>query len=107
LTRDAIKFLEASRTWRVPILRLCREVGVSERRLLTAFQEQYGLGPQEFMHHRALQGAHQALLDADPAVTTVASIAAEHGFAHGGRFAQRYRSTFGEPPSATLARHQR
>ncbi|MBK8211023.1 MAG: helix-turn-helix domain-containing protein [Rhodospirillales bacterium] len=39
--------------------------------------------------------------------TTVTDVAFDCGFFHLSRFAERYRHTFGEPPSSTLANRLR
>ncbi len=49
-----------------------------------------------------MRAAHEALLSADPKVTTVTDIATAHGFFELGQFAARYRKAFGEVPSQTL-----
>ncbi|MFY0407402.1 helix-turn-helix domain-containing protein [Solicola sp. PLA-1-18] len=52
-----------------------------------------------------LERAHEELQRADPTRgDTVAAVAARWGFANPGRFAARYRSTFGVLPSHTLRR---
>ncbi|MEX5297480.1 helix-turn-helix transcriptional regulator [Kocuria sp. CPCC 205292] len=63
------------------------------------------LSPTEYLAQARLAGAHAELLHADPTTgETVAGIAARWGFAHSGRFASRYRATYGVPPSTTLYR---
>jgi AraC-like DNA-binding protein len=104
LVRDAVDILAMSGRWRMPVLSLCGLLGVSERRLQIAFRSRYQMGPHEFMQRRALQAAHRAFQRGDHRQTTVAAIATEHGFNHGGRFAALYRSTFGESPAATRSR---
>ncbi|WP_322895080.1 MULTISPECIES: helix-turn-helix domain-containing protein [unclassified Yoonia] len=47
---------------------------------------------------------HRILARADARAVTVSAVAADHGFLHWGRFAQRYRAMFGELPVATLRR---
>lgn len=104
LVDAVVEHLAATGRWRVPLLGLCRHVGVSERRLQYAFRRLFDMGPNEYMRRRALQAAHVTLVAADPQMTTVATIAADHGFHHGGRFAAYYREAFGEAPVATLRR---
>lgn len=102
LVREAAGYLESCGGWIVPMLSLCRAVGVSERKLQLAFRDAFDVTPQQFMRLRALQGAHEALSRTDPGATRVATIAADHGFRHAGRFSSFYRSVFGVSPSATL-----
>jgi transcriptional regulator GlxA family with amidase domain len=54
-----------------------------------------------------LNRARSALRRADPLIMSVTRIARSHQFAELGRFAVRYRTTFGETPSATLERGPR
>jgi AraC-like DNA-binding protein len=105
LVDESIRYLNSQSQWRLPLLALCRHVNVSERRLQIAFHRILGIGPLAFMQQRALQAAHQHIKSARSHRATVASIARSHGFSHAGRFAQRYTSVYGEPPSTTLYRH--
>lgn len=107
LVRDAIGYLEQIDEWIVPVLTLCRQVCVSERRLQVAFGNLFGLAPRAYMHHRALQAAHRTLRAAEPATGQVAPIARAFGFRHLGRFAAAYRHVYGELPSRTLRRAPR
>ena len=81
---------------------LAAAAGVSERTLHDAFARRFGTSPAAHVRGLRLQAAQEDLLAADAAATTVARIAAEHGFAHPGRFAAAYRERFGESPGATL-----
>lgn len=99
---DVVDWLDESGSWRVPALTLCRQVGVSERKLQTSFREVFDSTPGEFLRMRALQATHRALRTADPPTVRVGDIARHHGFAHGGRFASLYASVYGEQPSTTL-----
>lgn len=102
LAREAVAYLESSGSWSIPMLSLCRGVGVSERKLQLAFRDAFDVTPQQFMRLRALQSAHETLCRADPATTRVGTVASEHGFHHTGRFSSFYRSVFGSTPSVTL-----
>jgi AraC-like DNA-binding protein len=104
LIRDTLDYLDGTRSWMVPVLTLCRHVGVSERRLQLGFASMFGMAPHAFMRHRALQAAHRALRDADPTSNRVSAIARACGFSHLGRFAGDYRVVYGELPSTTLRR---
>ncbi|MGR3759894.1 AraC family transcriptional regulator [Roseobacteraceae bacterium NS-SX3] len=75
--------------------------GCSIRSLQLAFQTHLDCTPIEYLRDRRLDLAHYLLQSADPE-TPVRSIAYDCGFSHLGRFAQAYRSRFGQPPSATL-----
>lgn len=106
LVAEVIAFLGTNALWQVPMLTLCRAVGVSERRLQYAFQRILKVSPSTYMLYRALQGAHVSLLDAASETTRVADIARAHGFAHLGRFATYYKAMYSELPSATLHRRR-
>jgi AraC-like DNA-binding protein len=83
---------------------LAAAAGVSERTLHDAFRTRFGTSPAAHVRGLRLQAARDDLLVAGADATTVARIAAEHGFAHPGRFAVAYRQRFGESPGATLRR---
>ncbi|MGJ4927946.1 helix-turn-helix domain-containing protein [Bradyrhizobium sp. HKCCYLS2038] len=91
--------------WREPITieRLAREAGVSARSIFRVFERVRGYSPIAFAKSVRLRRAHEMLCSGDPAVT-VASAAAACNFANAGHFARYYRATFGELPSATMAR---
>jgi len=86
----------------VPVATLCRIVGVSERRLRSAFCDARGMAPHRFMLRDRLEAVRRALLAAGETPTTVTVIATNHGFSELGRFAVVYKQVFGESPSATL-----
>jgi transcriptional regulator GlxA family with amidase domain len=86
----------------VRVAHLSHVVGVSERTLRAAFQEVIGLSPKRYALTLRLSAARAALWIADPQTTTVTDIATTFGFYELGRFAGRYRHTFGEVPSRTL-----
>jgi transcriptional regulator GlxA family with amidase domain len=86
----------------VTMVELSRQTGVSERTLRAAFHDVLGLSPKQYAIGQRLHAAHEALCAADPGTTTVTDIATEYGFFELGRFAGRYRNTFGEAPSQTL-----
>jgi AraC family ethanolamine operon transcriptional activator len=94
-------YLRANRDMTVPISRLCRVVGLSERSLRNAFYSVHGMGPKRWMLIDRLEGVRRALSVARPPVT-ITDIAIDHGFSELGRFAGSYREAFGESPSETL-----
>ena len=89
----------------VTIAELSRIAGVSERTLRAAFHDVVGVSPKQHVIRQRLQAARAALSAAEPGTTTVTDVAMSYGFLELGRFAGRYRNTFGEAPSRTL-RHQ-
>jgi AraC-like DNA-binding protein len=99
-------YIEAN--WREPITieRLARQAGVSARSIFRVFERVRGYSPMAFAKSVRLRRAHEMLRSGDPAVT-VATAAAACNFANAGHFARYYRATFGELPSATMARAER
>ena len=83
---------------------LCATIGVPERTLRIYCVKFLGLSPARYIRLRQLNLARAELRRADSASTTVAQIAQHYGFSELGRFAVRYRTLFGEYPSATLRR---
>ena len=83
---------------------ICAAVGASERTLEISCEEHLGMGPIRYLLLRRMHLARRALIQADPANTTVTQIATGHGFWELGRFAVSYKRLFGESPSASLHR---
>jgi AraC-like DNA-binding protein len=79
-------------------------LGVSERTLRACCAEFLGMSPGRYIRLRRLNLVRAALRCADPATTSVGELARRYGFSELGRFAIRYRTIFGETPSATLRR---
>ena len=77
---------------------------VSDRTLRSSCAEFLGMNPTQYVLLRRLKEARRALREADPDMVNVADVAYRFGFTQLGRFAGRYRATFGETPSATLHR---
>jgi AraC-like DNA-binding protein len=86
---------------------LCEQIVVSYRTLRSCCAEFLGMSPTRYVLLRRLKEVRSALCDADPDLVSVAEIANRFGFAQLGRFAGRYRATFGEAPSTTLQRTPR
>jgi AraC-like DNA-binding protein len=99
--RDAV---EARPDCAIYISDLCSEIGVPARTLSACCQEYLGMGAQRFLWLRRMQMTRRALARADRAKSTVTDIVTSYGFWELGRFAVKYRSFYGESPSATLRR---
>ena len=95
-------YLEAAGLRPVHISEICAHLNVTRRTLHRAFFDVLGLGPITFLRHKRLCAIHSVLRDNDPATTTVARVAIQHGFIELGRFSHYYHSLFGEYPSETL-----
>ncbi len=102
LVRRAIDYMAECSGDPLTVGDIAEAVGVSTRRLQDAFRLTRGQTPWEHLTTIRLENARARLLaGAGPSVT---AIAFDCGFSHLGRFSQTYRATFGERPSATLAR---
>ena len=87
---------------KIPVPRLSRIVGLSERGLRNAFYSVRGVSPKRCMLAYRLQCVRKALCDAWISPITVTDAAVNHGFYELGRFAATYKAAFGEAPSETL-----
>ncbi|MDG4881624.1 helix-turn-helix domain-containing protein [Mesorhizobium sp. WSM4884] len=88
----------------IPIVRLCKEVGVSRRQLEYAFRTTFAVTPLEFIRALRLNEARRLLTSGGATGLSVTKIAMEVGITHLGRFAANYRLFFGESPKETLQR---
>ena len=86
---------------------LCRLIGVGERTLRSCCAEFLGIGPGRYILLRRLREVRRSLREADPDTASVSELARRYGFTQLGRFAEAYRSAFGETPSTTLRRAQK
>lgn len=88
----------------IPIVRLCKEIGVSRRQLEYAFRTTFAVTPLEFIRALRLNEARRLLTTARANGLSVTTIAMDLGVTHLGRFAANYRLFFGESPKETLQR---
>ena len=79
-------------------------LGVPMRTLHNAFVAVHGMSAHRYLRLRRLHMARAALRAGPGSVSHVKIAALTHGFWHLGRFAQDYRSLFGELPSETIVR---
>jgi AraC-like DNA-binding protein len=96
------EYLDAAGLRPVHISEICAQLNISRRTLHRAFFEVLGLGPITYLRHKRLCAIHSVLRESNPATTTVAQVAIQHGFIELGRFSHYYHSLFGEYPSETL-----
>lgn len=82
---------------------IARSCGYSLRSIERIFKRGVGMTPGRWFMNVRLNGALRDLLAARPCCT-VTDVAARWGFPHLSRFAEHYRSAFGELPSQTLQR---
>jgi AraC family ethanolamine operon transcriptional activator len=102
LVRRANDYMRARMGGPLSVLDLCRELDVSERTLLYAFQDVHGLSPMAYFQAVRLNAVRQDLKAAAVDTATVHETAQRWGFWHTGEFAAAYRRLFGELPSQTL-----
>jgi AraC-like DNA-binding protein len=82
---------------------LCCTTGVSARTLQRCFREYFSMTITAYVKTVRLDTARRQLVVGLPPLTSVATIAMQHGNAHLGRFSVDYRKRFGESPKDTLA----
>ncbi len=102
LVKKVDEYLAATGHRPVHISEICAQLNVTRRTLHRAFCDALGLGPITYLRYKRLCAIHSVLRDSDPATTTVAHVAMQHGFIELGRFSHYYQTLFGEYPSETL-----
>lgn len=75
---------------------------VGARWLQEGFRRHVGMSPMAYLRDVRMTRVHAELHKADPSQLTVGEAAYRWGFTHLGRFADNYRTRFGELPSQTL-----
>ncbi|AVH54517.1 MULTISPECIES: AraC family transcriptional regulator [Streptomyces] len=101
--RTAVELIDAETYARYTIADLARLSGVTVRTLELAFRRSMAVSPYVYLQRERLAKAHRELQAANPADRVmVADVAMRWGFGHNGRFAARYRQTYGVLPSETL-----
>lgn len=101
--RRAVAYAERAADHEVTLADLAAHARLSPRALLDAYRRHLGTTPMAHLRQVRLRRAHDDLLAADPAAgATVTEIAYRWGFGNLGRFAARYRETYGRAPHETL-----
>ena len=104
LTSLATRRFEDSASIAYKVADLAQSIGASERALRNAFAQYYGMSPRKYFTLQRLHHARHLLRESKPTEVTIQQVAAQVGFWDFGRFASKYRCTFGELPSETLSR---
>jgi AraC-like DNA-binding protein len=104
LVKTAVEIIEADAHLPLTVSAIAARSYGSVRALQEAFRRELETTPMAYMRDVRLRRAHRALVEADPSVATVASIAHDWGFTNLGRFAETHAARYGEPPVATLRR---
>ena len=99
---DSEEYILQNITEHFTVLDIASSLGVSERTLLYAFNNRFGLGTKAFILVLKLNHVHLRLHNEKDSSSTVASIARQSGFWHMGQFYKDYKKFFGELPSKTL-----
>jgi len=103
--RRAIAYMEEHLAEPVSVADIASAARLSPRGIQDAFSRIVGHSPMRHLRLLRLEAARDDLLLADPTNGhTVADIARRWGFSHVPRFAEAYRTQFGENPRATLQR---
>lgn len=102
--RTAVEIIEAEPHLPLRVSSLAQRTNVSARALQQGFQRYVGMSPMNYLRQVRLRRAHQDLLESDPSLKTVESIALRWGFTNAGRFAAVHAARYGENPAQTLRR---
>lgn len=84
------------------VAELAEIAGLSVRSVCAEFRLRIGMAPMAYLREIRLTRAHAELAEADPAETTVASVARRWGFARPGVFTARYLARYHTTPGRTL-----
>lgn len=100
--REAVSFIHRHTCEDIGINDVADAVHLTPRAVQYLFRRQLDTTPTEYMRRVRLGHAHQELVAATAAASTVTEIAQRWRFAHTGRFAVLYRQTYGQSPHTTL-----
>lgn len=100
--RRATSFIDENAHLPITVPDVAAAVGASVRTLTRGFRDHVGTSPGAYLTRARLDGAHRDLAAGRPETASVSQVAADWGFFNLGRFASRYRATFGVLPSQTL-----
>lgn len=103
--RAAIDIIEEDAHLPLTLSSIATRSYISARSLQEGFQRQLGTTPMAYLREVRLRRAHQTLLESEPSVTTVASVAHRWGFSNLGRFAAAHAGRYRETPVETLRRN--
>jgi AraC-like DNA-binding protein len=102
--RTAIDVIEAEAHLPLTLSSIAARAQVSVRSLQQGFKLHLDTSPMSYLRDVRMRRAHQALLESDPSIVTVASVAHDWGFTNLGRFAAAHAARYREPPAHTLRR---
>lgn len=107
VVRRVEAYMDANLQEPITVADLAKVAGIPMRSLYDVFARFTQATPAETLRKKRLYASREILLNADPDSMTVTNIAMSCGFVHLGRFAQLYRTEFGEKPSTTIAQRKR
>lgn len=102
VVEQAVDFALAHLDEAVTVSDLCAQTNVSRRMLNYCFQDVLDTNPVQYLRALRLNGVRRDLRSTEQAGVSIRDIACKWGFWHLSRFAEEYRSLFGELPSETL-----
>jgi AraC-like DNA-binding protein len=102
--RTAIDIIEEEAHLPLTLSLIAARSHISVRSLQHGFQRHLGTSPMAYLREVRLRRAHQALINSDPSMVTVASVANQWGFSNLGRFAAAHAARYRETPVKTLRR---
>lgn len=100
--RRAVAFIDEHAQDDITATDIAAAAHVTVRAIQLAFRRHLDMTPLEYLRRVRLDHAHRDLLAADPARTTVTTVAYRWGFPSASRFATYYRQAYGITPSHTL-----
>jgi AraC-like DNA-binding protein len=102
--RVAVEIIEDEAHLPLTVSSIAKRSHTSVRALQEGFRRHLGMSPMAYLRLVRMRRAHQALLEADSSVASVAPIAYRWGFTNLGRFAAAHAARYGELPVETLRR---
>jgi AraC-like DNA-binding protein len=104
LVKTAVDIIEADAHLPLTVSAIATRRHGGVRALQQSFRREREMTPMAYLREVRLRRAHRALVEADPSVATVASIAYGWGFTNLGRFAETHAARYRETPVITLRR---
>ncbi|MGQ4514021.1 AraC-like ligand-binding domain-containing protein [Streptomyces sp. DW26H14] len=100
--RAAIALIEEQPELPLTVGEIAAQAHVSVRALQNTFRRNLNTSPMKYLQSVRVRRAHTELVRAHPSHASVSEIAHRWGFTHLSRFAEQYKSMYGESPSRTL-----
>jgi AraC-like DNA-binding protein len=102
--RTAVEIIEEEAHLPLTLSSIATRCHISVRTLQEGFRRHLNTSPMAYLREVRLRRAHQTLLESDPSLVTVASVAYQWGFSNLGRFAAAHAARYREMPAETLRR---